>query len=120
MEDREIIITLSKISVIKATPATLLMDNPQMLVDWSMFLASHLIFVGQETVRAEKRYWQKMRDFRREEKSKVDAEIKANATDEFQEWKELKYLREDMTVLLAILKKVFDEIREEKFLSNKI
>lgn len=118
MEERVII--LEQITTIRQTPVSELMSNTDLLSEWSLFLASHLIFVGQAVIQAEREYWQKMSVYRRAEKTKADAEILANTTPEFQKFKELKYLREDMEVMLAILKKIFDRISEERYLSNKL
>lgn len=117
-EERTLI--LEQIVEIKSTPLSKIISDDKLLWEWSLFLASHLIFVGQATILAEREYWKKMSEFRRKEKSKADAEILANTTDEFQKWRELKYLRDDMEIMLAIMKKLFDRMAEERYLSNKL
>jgi hypothetical protein len=120
LTDREVLVLLHK--KIDEFRQSNVGDVEANLHEWEQFFSGWVAYISKPLKHAEHEYWRVYKEARKSEacKTKADAEIEANATPEYDNFKEFKHLREDLTILLSVLKGWEFSLNRERGQSGQI
>jgi len=88
------------------------------LESYALQLSAEVITLGAECVRAEHKYKKELARCREKRKTKADAEILAETSNAYCEWRKLKYLREDAKEVIRTANNILRSWAEERYIQH--